>query len=119
VANKDQKLFPGMTANVSIRVAEQRSALLVPNAALRYTPPAETAYETMPPSRVERAERIVYQAGGDGRSLRPVVVNVGITDGLMTVITAGLAEGAPVVTATVASGTRRGVSFTPPRPPPQ
>jgi HlyD family secretion protein len=35
VRNDDQKLRPGMTANVSIVIAERRDALKIPNAALR------------------------------------------------------------------------------------
>jgi HlyD family secretion protein len=39
VTNADEKLKPGMTANVSIIVAERQDVLLVPNAALRFHPP--------------------------------------------------------------------------------
>ena len=39
VDNPDMKLKPGMTANVSIIIAEKNNALRVPNAALRFRPP--------------------------------------------------------------------------------
>jgi len=39
VDNSDQKLFPGMTADVSILVAERKNILKIPNAALRFIPP--------------------------------------------------------------------------------
>jgi HlyD family secretion protein len=39
VENTDLKLLPGMTANVSIIVAERDNALKIPNAALRFRPP--------------------------------------------------------------------------------
>ncbi|HWC58917.1 MAG TPA: efflux RND transporter periplasmic adaptor subunit [Verrucomicrobiae bacterium] len=39
VDNRDLKLKPGMTANVSIIIAERKDALRVPNAALRFHPP--------------------------------------------------------------------------------
>ena len=39
VDNPEQKLFPGMTADVSILVAERKGVLKIPNTALRYTPP--------------------------------------------------------------------------------
>jgi HlyD family secretion protein len=42
VDNHDMKLKPGMTANVSIVIAERKEALKVPNPALRFRPP-ETA----------------------------------------------------------------------------
>jgi HlyD family secretion protein len=41
--NPDLKLFPGMTAYVSIPVAEAASVLKVPNGALRYRPSDATA----------------------------------------------------------------------------
>lgn len=40
-ANPDLKLFPGMTAYVTIPVATVQNALKVPNTALRYKPPME------------------------------------------------------------------------------
>ena len=39
VDNQDLRLKPGMTANVSIVVAQRDAVLKVPNAALRFTPP--------------------------------------------------------------------------------
>ena len=39
VDNKDFRLKPGMTANVSIVVAQKEDVLKVPNAALRFMPP--------------------------------------------------------------------------------
>ena len=39
VDNRDLRLKPGMTANVSIIVAHKEQVLKVPNAALRFTPP--------------------------------------------------------------------------------
>jgi HlyD family secretion protein len=39
VSNPDLKLLPGMTANVSIIIAERDNALKIPNAALRFRPP--------------------------------------------------------------------------------
>jgi HlyD family secretion protein len=43
VTNSDYKLKPGMTANVSIIVAERHNALEIPNAALRFHPPEDQA----------------------------------------------------------------------------
>jgi HlyD family secretion protein len=40
-ANPDLKLFPGMTAYVTIPVATVQNVLKVPNTALRYKPPLE------------------------------------------------------------------------------
>lgn len=46
VDNSDLLLRPGMTATADIIVAQITDALLVPNAALRYTPPKDPANET-------------------------------------------------------------------------
>ena len=43
VANRDMKLRPGMTANVSIIVAQHDNALKLPNSALRFRPVGATA----------------------------------------------------------------------------
>jgi HlyD family secretion protein len=89
VDNKDLKLRPGMTANVSIVVASRENILRVPNAALRVrlpegtvvtnasTPAASappvsaTLTPTAPPARPERAsgtgERPTREGGGNGR----------------------------------------------------
>lgn len=46
VNNSDLKLLPGMTANVSIVIAERDNALKIPNAALRFRPPDAAASRT-------------------------------------------------------------------------
>ncbi len=46
VNNGDLKLLPGMTANVSIILAERHDVLKVPNAALRFRPPEVILAET-------------------------------------------------------------------------
>jgi HlyD family secretion protein len=43
VSNPEQKLKPGMTANLIITIDERSNVLKVPNAALRYTPPDAAA----------------------------------------------------------------------------
>jgi len=46
VHNTDLKLLPGMTANVSIVIAERQNVIKVPNAALRFRPPEAVIAET-------------------------------------------------------------------------
>jgi HlyD family secretion protein len=53
VANPDLKLRPGMTATVTIIVAEARDVLRVPNGALRFTPPLPA----------EEIQKIMKEAG--------------------------------------------------------
>ena len=45
VDNPEQKLFPGMTADVSILVADRKGVLKIPNTALRFTPPDGAQFE--------------------------------------------------------------------------
>jgi HlyD family secretion protein len=102
VDNADLALRPGMTATAEIVVEEVRDALLVPNAALRFTPPPATAERdergllgrlfmrwprSAPPPRAE-------EAPGGRRTLwvlernvpRPVEVTAGATDQQQTVV---------------------------------
>lgn len=114
VDNPEQKLFPGMTADVSILVAQRTNVLQISNAALRFTPPATAVFDGTPPAKLQPDERLVYTTGTDGKKLKPVTVKAGITDGLNTEILDGLNEGGTVVTATL--GTTAGNGFGPPPP---
>jgi HlyD family secretion protein len=65
-ANPDLKLFPGMTAYVTIPVATAQNVVKVPNTALRYKPPMppEQIIATYKQYGIEGGERKV--AAGDG-----------------------------------------------------
>lgn len=115
VDNRELLLRPGMTATAEIAVQRVEDAVLVPNAALRFTPPAEEAAERpgllrafmpmMPrfrqASRPEETgpERTLWVMRGE----RPeaVRVRIGPTDGRRTVVASGLEPGAKVVTDAV------------------
>jgi HlyD family secretion protein len=60
--NPDLALLPGMTATVRIVVGEASSALLVPNAALRFHPPGQ---------ELEEADRQPSAHSGDGTAAAP------------------------------------------------
>jgi len=107
VDNPERKLFPGMTADVSILAVEHRQVLEIPNAALRYVPPESARFDKAPPKTLERAQRLVYALGPDGTTLRPTIIRAGITDGVDTEVLAGLAEGERVVTSTLAGAARK------------
>jgi HlyD family secretion protein len=114
VDNQDLRLKPGMTANVSIVVAQRDAVLKVPNAALRFTPPAagQTDRSTLggKPTNGKGAEqaagvgrgatalsRTVWKQGVSGE-LESLQVQTGISDGLATeIVSEGLSEGALVV----------------------
>jgi HlyD family secretion protein len=129
VTNPDYKLKPGMTANVSITVAQHENALSIPNGALRFRPPdnavvltnsvaTPTAATTnggnfaRSPSERRggghgRGERPVFHTvyvlsgTGDNAKLQVVQVKTGISDGISTEVLSGLDEGAQVVTGVV------------------
>src|SRR5256712_1481330 len=113
VSNPDLKLKPGMTANVSIIVAQKDNVLQIKNAALRYRPaeggPAEMSSTSSAsgqhPSagRQRRSERTVYVLPTAGGRPRPVQIKTGISDGIVTEVIEGSKEGDRVVTAELAS----------------
>jgi HlyD family secretion protein len=95
VANPDQKLKPGMTANITATVEQREDVLTIPAAALRYQP-AATAGDQAGSQADTRARR----AGGptvwrvEGQELRPVPVRLGLTNGVVTEVVSGdLSEG--------------------------
>ena len=91
--NPEGRLLPGMTAHVSIRVAERRDVLRVPNAALSFRPKDRDDEE--PAAKPVRGIRI-YRLDGD--SPRAIAVRTGITDGNHTEIVEGdIAAGDQVV----------------------
>lgn len=112
VDNPEQKLFPGMTADVSIYVAERHGVLTVANAALRFVPPEGAKFEAVgtPSGKAALKKRTVYLSTGDGTVLKLRTVKTGITDGLTSEVTEGLSEGEKVVVATNAD-TKAGGPF--------
>lgn len=110
--NDDLKLKPGMTANVSIVVAQRDTVLQIKNAALRYRPPDATPAGTRSASspsgrgaggggRERKSERTVYVLSGNRP--KPVQIKTGISDGVVTEVLEGLKEGDRVVTAELTS----------------
>ncbi|NTF32250.1 efflux RND transporter periplasmic adaptor subunit [Rhizobium skierniewicense] len=104
VDNAELLLRPGMTATANIVVEEVKDAILVPNAALRYTPPRESASRGGGLMGLFRPPRMGRQRGGSGgepettkrsiwvlRDNAPVAVPVetGATDGQFTAIKSG------------------------------
>jgi len=125
VKNDDLKLKPGMTANVSVTVAQRESALKISNAALRFRPlddPSKTVAAPAPGGSGRRGksgrsgvrERAVYLLSG-GKKPLATPVKLGINDGLSTEVLEGLKEGDMVITGeTSASGKSAGAGATSP-----
>jgi HlyD family secretion protein len=121
VNNPDLKLKPGMTANVSIVVAQKDNVLQIKNAALRYHPVEAAAGEMGSPKSTSSGSAALPSSGtrrGPGRESRssertvyalpgsrpqPVQIKTGISDGVVTEVIEGLKEGDRVVTGELAS----------------
>jgi HlyD family secretion protein len=119
VDNSDLALRPGMTATAQVTVQEITNALLIPNAALRYSPPVAAKKQSfslsrlflprMPrnekPARPESAsgERVVWVLKGNvPESVR---ITTGASDGKMTeVVKGGIAADALLITAARQAG---------------
>ncbi len=108
VDNSDLTLRPGMTATAEITVHQIDDALLIPNAALRFSPPTDERADTkqrgdliqklLPrPHRRRPGARPPRKAGQkrnrvwtlQGGQLMPVQITIGATDGSRTVVTGG------------------------------
>ena len=92
--NKDLKLKPGLTANVTIYTLDKPGVLSVPNKALRFTP----AKELIGDAQVKdcKGENKVWTFAGNVFQAHPVTV--GISDGVNTELLGGMDKGAKVVT---------------------
>ncbi|WP_380876822.1 hypothetical protein ACFB49_10260 [Sphingomonas sp. DBB INV C78] len=125
VSNDQELLRPGMTATADIVTTEKQGVLLVPNAALRFSPDRasggsgqrgglSSVFAPSPPRRGNRANRevsigrgsqqTVYIVGEDGKP-KPIRVTVGDTNGSETEVTgADVKQGMEVITGQLAAG---------------
>lgn len=100
--NDDGKLYPGMTANITILVEEQKG-LVIPLETTQFTlDPMTAARLTKEGYTVENGERgmeneeyFVYAI--DGKTLHLNRVELGINDGANVVVTSGIKEGDRIV----------------------
>lgn len=119
VANDDLALRPGMTATARIVTAQRENVLLVPNAALRFTPPAASASPSgglvsrlVPRPPMQNSQRQATKPGESRVWLlkedQPVSVPVktGASNGSQTEIVAGdVKPGTPVIVEYQETGT--------------
>ena len=99
--NPELKLKPGLTANVTIYTLERNDVCCIPSKALRFVPDPgmmeSMGYNVAGPGSGEGApENICWVL--NGTQLEPRMVTVGQSDGEMTEIISGVAEGETVVT---------------------
>jgi HlyD family secretion protein len=82
VANPDLKLFPGMTAKVTVLTLREENVLKVPNAALRFRPSAEVL-ATLKSKSTEGPQLYLLS----GSNVIAVRISTGISDGKVTAVT--------------------------------
>jgi len=134
VDNRDLRLKPGMTANVSITVARKDDVLMVPNAAFRFSPPQSGPVEkkvvdfrsgatklpsSESPQRPKAGEgshgwKTVWKLNDSGDPT-PVVIQPGISDGSVTELVEGeLRERDKIIIGTVLPKGERKANQLPP-----
>jgi HlyD family secretion protein len=108
VGNKDLKLKPGMTANVSVMIDRKEGVLKIPNAALRFRPASSKKTEggekrkeglkQMRPSTDEGGRPgSVWVLSQEGKPVE-IALALGITNGTFSEVTSGdLKEGMEVI----------------------
>ncbi len=110
--NSDGKLLPYLTTNLQFEIGRRQNVLLAPNASLRWTPRFNRTASpsgAVPHTAAGRAEGSVAASGtpashgtvwvAQGDTVRPIVVRVGLTDGVWTEVSGDeLTEGMQVVT---------------------
>jgi HlyD family secretion protein len=110
VDNADFKLFPGMTANVTILTGRLDDTLKVPNSVLRFRPsPAVLKKTGLPASQLDKQQIYILAAN----KLEAVTVKFGLSDGRYTAISSDqLQPGAPAVVRAIIGGSSLGASST-------
>ncbi len=113
--NPEQRLLPGMTANVRIIIEQKESVLQVPNAALRFRPPGMEAPDRERPARPGPGSGgraggpptgRVWVLGPDGKPAA-LSLQLGIGDGTYTEVAKGeIKEGQQVIVGVMAPGDR-------------
>ncbi len=92
--NKDLKLKPGLTANVTIFTMEKNDVLAAPAKALRFTPNEALLKKGQKIEDVEAPEK-VWTLEGD--VFKAHKVETGLTNGMLTEIVSGIKEGTEVL----------------------
>lgn len=93
--NPEEKLYPGMTASITI-VTEAEEKIAVPMSALYFTPNEEVAQKlniAVPPSHPEQQTVWVKSNG----AITPKTIKTGLSDGVYAVVLSGLNQGDEVV----------------------
>ena len=92
--NKDLKLKPGLTANVTIFTLERNGVLAVPAKALRFMPNEALLSKDQQIADVEAKAKVWTL---EGSTFKAHAVETGTTNGMLTEITSGIGEGTEVL----------------------
>ncbi len=112
VANPELKLLPGLTANISVNVAEHDGVFKVPASAIHFTPPTSYASSlqvadslakkiallAVAANEIPAAGSYCYIWVKEGERLHPRLVKTGIFDGANVEIAGDIKDGEEVVT---------------------
>ncbi|MBQ8715912.1 MAG: efflux RND transporter periplasmic adaptor subunit [Prevotella sp.] len=92
--NKDLKLMPGLTANVTIFTLELNNALAVPSKALRFTPNEAILGEGEQIADCQGDHKVWTK---EGNIFKAYQVETGTSNGILTEIKSGIKEGTEVL----------------------
>ena len=131
VTNKDLKLFPGMTTNISIKVKEHKDVIKVPVNAFHFTPPEDYIVNAKVPDSIKQKWAMIIAKNADSKStsaaeknksvyiwvksgddITPKKVTIGLSDSNFTEVSGDINEGDDVVigvgavTATATTATK-------------
>lgn len=105
--NPDLKLKPRLTANITIYTLDRKDVLCVPSRALRFVPEVPLISENDIVNDCQ-AEHKVWTREGNVFTAHPV--EIGISNGVNTEITGGLAEGTVIVTEATIGASSENIS---------
>ena len=92
--NKDLKLKPGLTANVTIYTLEKDDVLAVPSKALRFMPNEALLKKGEQIEDIDAPQKVWTM---EGNTFKAHKVETGITNGMLTEIVSGIKEGTEVL----------------------
>ena len=99
--NKDLKLMPGLTANVTIFTLEKTGVLAVPSKALRFAPNQALLKEGQQIADIDAPQKVWTM---EGNVFKAHAVTIGTSNGMLTEIISGIGEGTDVLTDLSVSG---------------
>lgn len=92
--NKDLKLKPGLTANVTVNTLERTDVVSVKSKALRFTPQSEVLGKNIKIEDCNGKNKLWVK---NDNTLKAYSVKIGVSDGIRTEILSGIPEGTEVI----------------------